>query len=65
MDRWKFEELLSEETKNRLFEALNKDLKEDDVLEADIKTDEGVADFFNVTLDNSYFELIKYVVTDK
>ena len=61
MNKWEFQELLSQETIHNLFNAFrekerkyNKNISEDELNET-----------LNVHLDNSWFELIRYLVDEK
>lgn len=65
MDRWEFEKLLSNETKENLLDALKKDIKADKELPEQEKTIEAIAGFFNVDLDNCYTELILFLLDDE
>ena len=52
--KYKFEELLSEETKNNIIQEVRDKIKSE-------MTEEEQNDFFNVHLDNSFYEMIKFL----
>jgi len=52
--KYKFEELLSEETKNNIIQEVRDKIKSE-------MTEEEQNDFFNVYLNNSFYEMIKFL----
>lgn len=60
MDKWKFEELLSEGTKANILNATKEWLEE----EEQATTEEEIDNYINVYLGNSYWEMVKSIMND-